>query len=394
MGAEGISWNIRRDCLVPHDNNAFVSYFYNTMTIGELLTELENFAPLAYQEDYDNCGLLTGNRAMEATGALLTLDCTEAIVEEAIQKKCNLIIAHHPILFSGLKKINGTTYVERTIIKAIKNDIAIYACHTNLDNVRNGVNKKIAEKLGLENTAILTPKTGLLKKLVTFVPGSHHQALLDALFAAGAGTIGNYDQCSFNLEGTGTFKGNAETTPFTGKPNELSREKEIRIETIFELPNESRIISALLKTHPYEEVAYDIYAIGNRHPQVGSGMTGELKVGMNEVDFLNHVKNVFKVPMIKHTEKTGKLIKKVAICGGSGRFLLKNAINSGSDAYITADFKYHEFFDAENRILLIDTGHYESEQFTPEIFYDIIQKKFTKFAIHLSKINTNPINYF
>lgn len=364
------------------------------MTIAQIIAELENFAPPAYQESYDNCGLLTGNKAAEATGALLTLDCTEAIVDEAISNNCNLIIAHHPVIFSGLKKITGASYVERTIIKAIKNDIAIYACHTNLDNVKQGVNKKIAEKLGLENLRILAPKSGLLKKLVTFVPASHHEAVQQALFSAGCGNIGNYDSCSFNLEGTGTFRGNEASTPFIGTPGELSREKEMRIETIFETAHEQKVIAALTAAHPYEEVAYDIYALTNQHPQIGSGMTGELKTAMNETDFLNHVKKTFLVPVVKHTRMLQKDIKKVAVCGGSGSFLLKNAINSGADAYITSDFKYHEFFDAENKLLLIDTGHFESEQFTPEIFYAIIKKKFTTFAIHLSKINTNPINYF
>lgn len=364
------------------------------MTIEEILTILEDFAPLAYQEDYDNCGLLTGDKKREATGALLTLDCTEEIIDEAIQKNCNLVIAHHPIIFSGLKKITGSNYIERTILKAIKNDIAIYACHTNLDNVKQGVNSKIAEKFGLQSLQILDPKPALLKKIVTFVPATHHEAVLHALFKAGAGNIGNYDSCSFNLEGTGTFRGNEQSKPFLGKPNELSHEQETRLETIFESRNTDRIISALQASHPYEEVAYDIYNLNNRHPSVGSGMVGEFKVPMNETDFLNHVKTTFKVPTIKHTKRLEKNIKKVAICGGSGRFLLKNAIRSGADAFITSDFKYHEYFDAENKLLLVDTGHYESEQFTPEIFYDIIQKKFTTFAIHLSKINTNPINYF
>jgi len=364
------------------------------MTIDKIIQALEDFAPLAYQEDYDNCGLLTGDKNVETTGALLTLDCTEEIIDEAIRKNCNLVIAHHPIVFSGLKKITGANYIQRTIIKAIKNDIAIYACHTNLDNVKQGVNKKIADKLGLQNLSILAPKPGLLKKIVTFVPASHHQAVLTALFEAGAGNIGNYDNCSFNLEGSGTFKGNEASKPFLGKPNELSREKEVRIETVFEAPNENKIISALLSVHPYEEVAYDIYQLHNSHSLIGSGMVGELKESMPEVNFLNHVKKTFKVPTIKHTKKQGKPIKKVAICGGSGRFLLKNAIGSGADAYITSDFKYHEFFDVENKLLLIDTGHYESEQFTSEIFYEIIQKKFTTFAIHLSEINTNPVNYF
>jgi dinuclear metal center YbgI/SA1388 family protein len=364
------------------------------MLIQDIIEELEKFAPLNYQEDYDNSGLLTGQRNSEATGAILSLDCTEEVIDEAIKNKCNLVIAHHPIIFSGLKKITGASYVERVIIKAIKNDVAIYACHTNLDNVQLGVNKKIAEKLGLENTKILAPKAGFLKKLVVFVPASHHETVLQALFKAGAGNIGNYDSCSFNLEGTGTFKGNDASKPFVGKANELSREKEIRIETIFEIHDENSVISALLKNHPYEEVAYDVYSVTNKHPQIGSGMVGELKTAIPEDDFLNHVKKTFKVPVLKHTAKTGKDVKKVAICGGSGRFLLKNAIHSGADAFITSDFKYHEYFDADGRLLLIDTGHYESEQFTPEIFYDIIQKKFSTFAIHLSKINTNPVNYF
>ena len=372
----------------------FVYFIINTMTIEKIITALEDFAPLAYQEEYDNCGLLAGDKNWEATGALLTLDCTEEIIEEAIQNKCNLVIAHHPIIFSGLKKITGATYIERTLIKAIKNDIAIYACHTNLDNMKQGVNKKIAEKLGLENLKILAPKQHHLKKIVVFIPTIHHEKVLEALFIAGAGNIGNYSNCSFNLEGSGTFKGNDLSKPFIGRPNELSREKEIRTEVIFESAQQGKIISALLKAHPYEEVAYDIYRLDNGYQGIGSGMVGDLKAGMNVMDFLNHVKKTFKVPSIKHTKSWEKEIKKVAICGGSGRFLLKNAIQSGADAFITSDFKYHEFFDAENKLLVVDTGHYESEQFTPEIFYDIIQKKFTTFAIHLSKINTNPINYF
>jgi dinuclear metal center YbgI/SA1388 family protein len=364
------------------------------MIIQEIITEIENFAPLAYQEDYDNCGLITGQKDQTVTGALLTLDCTEDVIEEAIKNNCNLIIAHHPILFSGLKKINGSNYVERTIIKAIQNNIAIYAAHTNLDNVKLGVNKKLADKLGLTNLQILSPKGNLLKKLVVFVPQSHHQVVLDALFSAGAGNIGNYANCSFNLEGTGTFKGNSDTKPFLGKPNELSTEKEVRIETVFEFNKESKIISALLKAHPYEEVAYDLYSISNKHQQIGSGMIGELSEEMNENDFLAHVKKSLLSGCLKHTNKTGKHIKKVAICGGSGRFLLKNAIHCGVDAFITADFKYHEFFDAENKLLLIDAGHFETEQFTPEIFYDIIRNKFSTFAIRLSKTNTNPVNYF
>ncbi|MGZ3900031.1 MAG: Nif3-like dinuclear metal center hexameric protein, partial [Bacteroidia bacterium] len=298
------------------------------------------------------------------------------------------------IIFSGLKKITGNNYIERTIIKAIKNNIAIYAAHTNVDNVSNGVNFKIAEKLGLKNIKILAPKSSLLKKLVTYVPETHHQKVLETLFEAGCGNIGNYDSCSFNLKGTGTFKGNEDSRPFLGEPGKLSVEQEVRIETIFESHRESGVLSALFGSHPYEEPAFDIYSLGNRLGTVGSGLTGELENPLNEDDFLALVKKSLNAECLKYTQKTGKSVKKVALCGGSGRFLLKNAINSQSDAFITADFKYHEYFDAEGKILLIDAGHYETEQFTPEIFYDIIRKKFPTFAIRLSKIKTNPVNYF
>jgi dinuclear metal center YbgI/SA1388 family protein len=364
------------------------------MLLKTIITEIEKFAPLAYQESYDNCGLLTGHKEQEVTGAILCLDCIEAVVDEAIQKNCNLIIAHHPIIFSGLKKLNGTNYIERTIIKAIQNNIAIYACHTNLDNVKLGVNKKIADKLGLINQQILSPKKSLLKKLVTFVPLTHLDIVRESLFNAGAGNIGNYDSCSFILEGTGSFRGNENSNPFIGEKGKLSLEKETRLELIFETVNEATIISALKQNHPYEEVAYDIYQLENTYQNIGSGMVGELEKPISETDFLENLKSIFKVKVIKHTALTNKNIKKVALCGGSGSFLLKNAINSKSDIYISSDFKYHEFFDAENQILVADIGHYESEQFTPEIFYEIISNKFPTFASYLTETNTNPVNYF
>ncbi len=364
------------------------------MLLKQLISEIEAFAPLAYQESYDNCGLLTGNFSQEITGALLCLDCTEEIIDEALRKNCNVVIAHHPIIFSGLKKLNGNNYVERTIIKAIKNDIAIYACHTNLDNVKLGVNKKIADKLGLTNQQILAPKKSLLKKIVTFVPSSHLQKVQSDLFAAGAGNIGNYSHCSFVNEGTGSFLPNKNSNPFSGKKGELSLEKETRLEVIFEAHNQSNIIAALYKNHPYEEVAYDIYNLENNYQNIGSGIVGELPQEMTEIEFLEKLKEIFNLKIIKHTELLTKKIKKVALCGGSGSFLLKNAINSKSEIYITSDFKYHEFFDAEGKILIADIGHYESEQYTPEIFYDIISNKFPTFASYLTETNTNPVNYF
>lgn len=369
-------------------------FISDKMKIQDIINVIEDFAPLSFQEDYDNCGLLTGSADWEATGVLLSLDCIEPVIEEAIQTKCNLIVAHHPIVFSGLKKINGSNYIQRTIIKAIKHDIAIYAAHTNVDNVVNGVNYKIAEKLGLENVKILAPKTELLKKLVTYVPESHHQKVLDALFAAGCGKIGNYDSCSFNTSGTGTFRGNGNSNPFLGKANELSRESEIRIETIFETQKERNVLKNLLEAHPYEEVAFDVYPLSNIYKNVGSGITGDLPAPMDEGEFLALVKQRLGCELLRFTQKTGKKVKKVALCGGSGRFLLKNAINSGSDVFLTADFKYHEFFDADGKLMIIDAGHYETEQFTPEIFYELISKKFPTFAVRLSKIKTNPVNYF
>jgi dinuclear metal center YbgI/SA1388 family protein len=364
------------------------------MRIEDIINELESHAPKDFQEPYDNSGLLTGDKSKIVTGVLLTLDCTEEVVEEAINLGLNLIVAHHPIIFTGLKKITGADYVQRTIIKAIKNDISIYACHTNLDNIIAGVNKKIADKLGLRDNTILDPKKGMLRKIITYAPESHRETILTALFDAGAGKIGNYDSCSFVSQGIGTFKGNESSIPYIGKAGELSTEKEIKIESVFEVHNENKIISALLDAHPYEEVAYNVLSLENKYNNIGSGMIGLLPQEMVEKEFLVHVKSTFKVPFVKHTKLTGKLIKKVAICGGSGQFLLQKAISKGADAFISADFKYHEFFDADNKLLLIDTGHYESEQFTPEIFYEFILKKFNTFAIHLSKINTNPINYF
>ncbi|HKC69903.1 MAG TPA: Nif3-like dinuclear metal center hexameric protein [Bacteroidia bacterium] len=361
--------------------------------IRDVLTCIENFAPPALQESYDNTGLQCGYVNQIATGALLSLDITDAVLNEAIEKKCNLIIAHHPLVFSPLKKITGANYVQQLLIKAIKNDVVLYACHTNADNVLAGVNNKMAEKLGLINTRVLQPKKGLLKKLVTFCPDKNAEAVREALFNAGCGEIGNYANCSFNVSGTGTFKGNENSNPFVGEKNKVHIESEIRIETIFESYKESQVINALLKSHPYEEVAYDIYTLDNAHPQIGSGLVGELKNEMDEKAFLLQIKEVFGAKSIRFTQFLGKKLKKVAICGGSGSFLLKDAIAAKADVFITGDFKYHQFFDAENKIVITDIGHYETEQFTPEIFYEVISKKMPTFAAYLSNLNTNPINY-
>jgi len=363
------------------------------MNIKQITNFLESYAPLEYQESYDNCGLIIGDANAEVKGALITLDCTEAIIDEAIATGCNLVIAHHPIIFSGLKKLNGSNYIERAVIKAIKNDIAIYAIHTNLDNLHNGVSAKIAEKLGLENCKILAPKSDLLRQLVVYCPNANAETLKTALFEAGAGTIGDYDQCSFTSIGKGTFRANENCTPFVGEIGENHTENEDRIEVIYPKFKERAILDAMEVAHPYEQVAHQIYVLDNKHQLVGSGIIGELKTPVDAQVFLKNLKLNMQTDCVRHTSLVKQQIKTVAVCGGSGSFLLKNAKAAKADIFITADFKYHEFFDAENKIVIADIGHYESEQFTKDLIYDLLVKNFTKFAVRLSKVNTNPIKY-
>ncbi|MEE2700133.1 MAG: Nif3-like dinuclear metal center hexameric protein [Bacteroidota bacterium] len=364
------------------------------MEIKEITNYLESIAPLYLQEEYDNSGLLVGSVNAEVRAALITVDCTEPVVEEAINSGCNLIIAHHPIIFSDLKKLNGNNYVERTIIKAIKNDIAIYAIHTNLDNVINGVSAKIAERLGLENCKILSPKKDLLRQLAVYCPRSDADKVRNELFKAGAGDIGNYDQCSFTSSGEGTFRPNEGCDPHLGKIGERHIEKEEKIEVIFPKHKEQNIISTMKNVHPYEEVAYQVYILDNVYEHVGSGIVGQLSKEIDTILFLEMLKSKMKTDCVRHSKKVKNQIKTVAICGGSGSFLLSDAKRAKADIFITADFKYHEFFDAEDDIIIADIGHYESEQFTKDLLYDLLTKKFSKFAVQLSKVNTNPINYF
>ena len=364
------------------------------MKIKEITNYLESIAPLYFQEDYDNSGLLVGNENTIVYEALITLDCTEEVVEEAIALECNLIIAHHPIIYSGLKKLTGNNYVERTIIKAIKNDIAIYAIHTNLDNVANGVSAKIAEKLGVENCKILSPKKDLLRQLAVYCPSSDAEKVRNELFKAGAGNIGNYDECSFTSIGEGTFRANEGCKPHLGEVRKRHKEKEEKIEVIFPKYKEQAIISAMKNAHPYEEVAYQIYILDNVYENVGSGVVGKLPKAMDAEAFLELLKSTMKTDCVRYSKLVKDKIETVAICGGSGSFLLSNAKRAKADILITADFKYHDFFDAEDDIIIADIGHYESEQFTKDLIYDLLTKKFSKFAVQLSKVNTNPIKYF
>jgi dinuclear metal center YbgI/SA1388 family protein len=362
--------------------------------IKDITNYMERLAPLSLQESYDNAGLIVGNPSEEVKGVLCTLDCTEAVVEEAIQSGCNLIIAHHPIVFKGLKKLNGKNYVERVVIKAIKNDIAIYASHTNLDHVVGGVNFKIAEKLRLQNVKILQPKKNLLKKLVTFVPVEYGQKILDALYEVGAGQIGDYKNCSFRVEGTSTFRPTGDANPFIGALGKDEEVNEFRIEVILQAHQEHAILSALKKAHPYEEVAYYLSNLENDLAQIGAGAIGDLDDTVEETTFLQYLKNEMNLSNIRHTPLLGKKIQKVAVCGGAGGFLLNDAIRQGADVFVTADYKYHEFFDAENKIIICDIGHYESEVYTKELIISYLSEKFSNFAILKSQVNTNPVQYF
>jgi len=364
-----------------------------SIKIKDVTDYLEAWAPLALQEPYDNAGLLTGNPMWPLSGVLVTLDCTEAVLEEAIRLDCNLIVAHHPIVFKGLKSITGKTYVERVVIRAIKRDIAIYAIHTNLDNVVTGVNRKICDKIGLRETRILVPRKDTLSKLVTFVPGDSAERVLSALHGAGAGQIGQYKDCSFSVAGSGAFTPTEGAQPHVGKALQPERVDELRIEVIFPVSRETSVLSALRESHPYEEIAYYVSTLHNENQEVGAGMVGRLEKPMEPLEFLTGLKVSMGLDIIRHTSIPGPVIEKVAVCGGSGSFLLKRAIQAGADVFITADFKYHDFFDADNKIIVADIGHYESEAFTKELIVDVLIKKFPTFAINFSKTITNPISY-
>jgi len=364
------------------------------MLIKDITKHIENTASLDLQESYDNAGLIIGNYNDEVKGALLCIDVTEEVVDEAINKKAGLIISHHPIVFKGLKRFNGTDYVQRTVMKAIQNNIAIYSAHTNLDNAINGVNSKICEILNLQNKKILKPLSDTLSLLTTYVPSKHAAEVSQALFSNGAGTIGNYDSCSFQSEGNGTFRAGQNTNPFVGKVGEMHAEAEIKIEVIVPQHILSKTISSMIKAHPYEEVVYNIHPVKNKNPQTGAGMIGELEHETDTYEFLDNIKKTFGCKCIRHTEITKNKIKKVAVCGGSGSFLLKQAIASKADIFITGDFKYHEFFDAEGKTIIADIGHYESEQFTKDLFFDILNEKLFNFALYKSTANTNPIKYY
>ncbi len=364
------------------------------MKVKEIIRAIENFAPLSFQESYDNSGLQVGERDQETGGVLLCLDVTEEVVDEAAQKDAGLIVSHHPLIFGGIKKLTGDSTAGRILLKAVRKNIAIYSAHTNIDSVWGGVSSRVASKIGLTDQRILSPVDGILRKLVVFIPVNDAPAVRQAIFKAGAGQIGDYDQCSFNVTGEGSFRGSENTDPYAGRAGSLHFEKELRIETIYPEYLEKQVVSAMLEAHPYEEVAYDIYHLGNRHERAGMGITGDLAAAMKPGDFLKMLKENFKSAAIRYTAFPKNGIRKVAVCGGSGSSLTDAARAAGADVFVSGDFKYHDFFKADGKMMITDIGHYESEQFTMEIFHELITKKIPNFAVHFSEINTNPIHYW
>ena len=364
------------------------------MKLKDLCSYLDSAVPLSFQEEYDNSGLQIGSPEREISLAMITLDVTKEVIDEAIAHKCDVLVSHHPLIFNPIKSLTGKSFIERILYKAVKNDIAVYSAHTNLDVFSNGVSRKMAEKIGLEEISVLSPSENRLLKLVTYIPESHLEVVRNALFEAGAGVIGNYDQCGFATSGTGSYRGNEMTKPFRGENGKIHFEKEIRFETILFSHLKDKVTKALLEAHPYEEVAYDLYSLENKNTEIGLGCVGKFHDPVSENDFLKLVSSVFDAKGVRYSKPTGKQVRKVALCGGSGASLLNLAICSGADAFLTADIKYHDFFSTENKILLVDAGHFETEKFSREILKDLIIKKFPKFAVRFSEINTNPINYF
>ena len=363
------------------------------MIVQDVINHLEELAPMAYAEDFDNVGLLVGDKTQKITSVLVTLDTLESVVDEAIAKNCNLIVSFHPIIFKGLKKLTGKNYVERVVMKAIKHDIAIFSIHTALDNALHGVNDMICNQLELKNKRVLIPQSGTIKKLTTYVPKDEAKQLRAALFNSGAGSIGNYSNCSFNIEGVGTYQGNENSNPTKGQKGETHSEKETKITITYGKHLEQKVLQTLFKTHSYEEVAYEVTTLENKNQNIGMGMIGEFAQPMDEMGFLNHLKIKMNTDCVRHSALLNKKIKKVAVLGGSGSFAIQAAKANGADAFVTADLKYHDFFAAENSIILADIGHYESEQFTKNLLVAYLTKKITNFAVLLSKTNTNPVKY-
>jgi dinuclear metal center YbgI/SA1388 family protein len=368
---------------------------FNTgmVQVKDIVQILESKAPKALQESYDNSGLITGRPDQEISGILVCLDVTPAILDEAENRGCNFIVSHHPPVFSGMKKFSGNSLQEQVLVRAVRNDVALYACHTNLDSVIGGVSGRMADKLGLVRQKILVPREDDLVKLVCFIPSGHLEEVSRAVFSAGAGSIGNYNNCSFQVAGSGTFRAGEGANPFKGKIGAVHSERETRFETIMPRHLMNQVVEAMLDKHPYEEVAYDLFPLINKNQAFGLGIVGELEEESPFADFLIRVKRVLGLPVVRHSRLPDQPVRKVALCGGSGIQFIRLAESSGADIYLTSDIKYHSWFDVPGKMVLADIGHFESEQFAINVLAESLIEKFPKFAVYLTEVNTNPINY-
>lgn len=365
-----------------------------TATLGEFTRWLEELIPPAFQEHYDNSGLQVGDPDASVNSVLLTVDVSAEVIAEAGEHGCNLIISHHPLIFTPLKRIAGGSETERCVASAVRGGIAIYSAHTSFDNVSWGVSHILAEMIGLTKIRVLAPLKGKLSKLITFVPVSHAGRVREALFAAGAGHIGNYDRCSFSVTGDGTFRAGEGADPYAGQVGEDHSEPEIRIEAVMPSHLAPACVRALLAAHPYEEAAYDIIALENEYHGAGAGAIGTLPGPLTVTMLLEKLKALTGIPVIRYSGDAARTVTTIAVCGGSGSDLISAAARAGADAFVTGDIKYHAFTQAPDDMIVADIGHYESEKFSLELLHDLINKKFPKFALRFSGIKTNPINYY
>ncbi len=363
------------------------------MIVSQIVDYLEDLFPPSIQEEYDNCGLLIGNKLDNVDAALVCLEITPDVIEEAKKSGCQMIISHHPLIFNGLKRLTGQNDTQRMVEDAIISRLNIYALHTNLDNSAQGLNQDLCRRLGVVNPTVLQPKSSMLRKLVTFCPISHAERVRQSLFDAGAGKIGNYDSCSFTSDGTGTFRPLDEANPFVGVRGELHSEPEVKIEAIYPSYLELGILKSLFAAHPYEEVAYDILLLGNVAPYAGSGMIGTLEQPTIARQFLQMIKEKLSIHCLRYSGNDSRMIKKVALCGGAGNFLIPDALKAGADLFLTGDLKYHDFFVGEQHMVLADIGHYESEQYSINLIIDCLNRKFPTFAALKTNVITNPILY-
>lgn len=360
--------------------------------IKEILGHLDTLAPFKYTESFDNTGLLIGDSNQSVTKALICLDVTDQVIDQAIAEGYDLIIAFHPLIFKGLKSIGTQDRVGRCVTRLIRHDIALIAIHTNLDKSMQGVNQMISQKIGLDAMRFLMPEQ-TMSKLVTYVPHAHVDVVRESLIQAGAGQIGEYGGCSFSSLGEGTFIPSKNSNPYVGEKEKMHREAEARLEMLVPHHLKSKAVQSLLAAHPYEEVAYDLYPVEVGGSIAGMGMVGELAKPMSPKAFLSHLQTVFGTPNIRYSAYN-KQIQTVAVLGGSGAFALGAAMGCGADALVTADLKYHDFFIPQEQLMLIDIGHFESEQFTLQILKDYLSKKIINFAFDLTSVNTNPVCYF